>query len=249
MPRRRIGDTIPIAGDYQFQALHRGPAPQRFWHETKHWLVDMYLNPRPGDRVLDVGCGSGVVAAHLADRPVAECVAVDGNPEAIAFARATFPRPNLRFVRTLVDELDLPGDYFDSACCMELIEHLYPEQGEELLRTMRRLVRPGGRLLLTTPNARSLWPVLEWLLDRSRKVPKLLGDQHVAFYARRRLERLAAATGWVTVCHQSCCTIAPWSAWLSERLARSIRRLERNLPCGTILVHVLERPAQGGTGS
>jgi 2-polyprenyl-3-methyl-5-hydroxy-6-metoxy-1,4-benzoquinol methylase len=247
--RRRIGDTVTIGGDYQFQALLRGPAPQRFWHDTKRWLTEAYLAPQPSDRVLDVGCGSGVVAAHLADRPVAECVAVDGNPTAIAFARATFPRSNLRFVQALVDELDFPAGYFHSACCLELIEHLYPEQGEALLRTLGRLVRPGGRLLITTPNYRSIWPVLEWLLDRSGKVPKLAGDQHVAFYDHRSLTQLAAKTGWLTIQRHTCCTIAPWAAWLSERLARSIRGFERGLPWGTILVHVLERPKDGGAGS
>ena len=243
--RRRTGDTVHIAGDYQFQALTNGPAPQRFWHDTKRWLVETYLDPVPSDRVLDVGCGSGVVANHLASLPVAECVAVDGNSAAVSFGQAQFTRTNLRFVHALVDELDLPDGYFDSACCLELVEHLYPEQGEALLRSLGRLVRPGGRLLITTPNYRSLWPVLEWLLDRSGKVPKLVGDQHVAFYTHQRLAKLARAAGWRTVHQHTCCTVAPWAAWLSQGLARGLRQREPRLPFGTILVHMLERPASG----
>jgi 2-polyprenyl-3-methyl-5-hydroxy-6-metoxy-1,4-benzoquinol methylase len=247
---RRVGDTIAIGGDYQYRALTGGPRPQRFWHDTKLWLVRRYLDLRPTDRVLDVGCGSGVVAAGMADAPVRECIGVDGNPSAVAFAAAQFRRPNLRFERCLVDELDLPDESLDACCCMELIEHIYPEQGRQLLATLYRLTRPGGRLLITTPNYRSLWPLLEWALDRSGRVPHLAGDQHVAFYNHRRLRALTAAAGWATVRQHTCCTAAPWVAAASWSLAEAIRPVEARLPCGTILVHLLEKPArrEGASG-
>ena len=47
LPERRLGDSVPIPGDYQFRALHEGPAVQRFWHDTKLWLVREYLQPQP----------------------------------------------------------------------------------------------------------------------------------------------------------------------------------------------------------
>jgi 2-polyprenyl-3-methyl-5-hydroxy-6-metoxy-1,4-benzoquinol methylase len=239
--RRRTGDAVAIAGDYQWRALTEGPAPQRFWHDTKRWLVRTYLAPGPSDRVLDVGCGSGVVSAYLADLPVRECVAVDGNPGAIAFASRHFRRPNLRFERCLVDELDLPAGHFDAAACLELVEHVYPEQGRALLESLRRLVRPGGRLLLTTPNYASAWPAIEWLLDRSGRVPKLAGDQHVAFYTHARLSRLCRSAGWAIRARRTCCTLAPWLAALSWRLAEGVRAAEGRVRGGTILAYVLER--------
>jgi 2-polyprenyl-3-methyl-5-hydroxy-6-metoxy-1,4-benzoquinol methylase len=240
--RRRVGDTVVIGGDYQHRALNEGPRPQRFWHDTKRWLVRRYLAPGPTDRVLDVGCGSGVVAAYLADLPVAACVAVDGNPDAIAFAARQYRRPNLRFVRSLVDELDLPEGYFDGCVCMELIEHIHLEQGEALFASLLRLTRPGGKLLVTTPNYRSAWPLIEWALDRSGRVPKLVGDQHVTFYNHRMLRALARASGWRTVRAHTCCTAAPWAAALSWRVAEAIRAVEASVPFGTLLVHLLERP-------
>jgi 2-polyprenyl-3-methyl-5-hydroxy-6-metoxy-1,4-benzoquinol methylase len=240
---RRVGDTVAIGGDYQYRALHNGPSPQRFWHDTKRWLADTYLKVQPGQRVLDVGCGSGVVANSLAEKGAGEVVGVDGNVEAIRFSTQTYQRPNLRFVQSLVDELEFSDHYFDAACCMELIEHIYVPQGQELLRSLARLVRPGGRLLITTPNYRSLWPVLEWALDRSGKVPHLAGDQHVAFYNHRMLKQVAESSGWKTVAQKTCCTIAPWVSGLSWSLAERIRRAEAGLPFGTLLVHVLERKA------
>lgn len=239
-PRRR-GDAVAIAGDYQYRALTEGPAVQRFWHDTKLWLVRRYLQPGPTDRVLDVGCGSGVVAAEIARSGVASCLGLDGNPDAIRFARQRFPLPNLSFQQQLVDELDLPDGSFDAVCCFELIEHIYPDQGLALLRSLARLVRPGGRLLLTTPNYHSVWPLIEWALDRSGQVPKLADDQHVAFYSHRRLRAAWSAAGWTGEAEHTCCTLAPWLAALSWPLARRVREIEGPLPCGTILVHRLRR--------
>ncbi len=242
---RRVGDTIAIGGDYQFRAVTEGPRPQRFWHDTKCWLARKYLAPRPTDRVLDIGCGSGVVAAALADSPVQECVGIDGSADAVAFASGQFRRANLRFERCLVDELALPEGYFDAAVCMELVEHIHAHQGRTLLDSLYRLLRPGGRLLLTTPNYRSAWPVLEWALDRSGKVPHLAGDQHVTFYNHRSLGRLCRDGGWQPIHQHSCCTIAPWAAWASWALAESIRAAEARLPFGTILVHLVQKPLTG----
>lgn len=240
---RRVGDTVAIEGDYQYRALTQGPRVQRFWHDTKLWLARRYLQPKPTDRILDVGCGSGVVADYLAAVPVREVVGVDGNPRAIAFAMHQFRRPNLRFVTGLVDQLDFPDESFDACVCLELIEHIYLSQGLALLESLYRLTRPGGRLLLTTPNYRSAWPLLEWALDRSGKAPHLDEDQHVSHYHHGLLARLCRASGWVTVHRHTCCTVAPWLAVVSWRLAEAVRRVEGRVPCGTLLVHVLEKPA------
>lgn len=243
---RRVGDAVAIAGDYQYRALTEGPRVQRFWHDTKLWLVQQYLRPGPADRVLDVGCGSGVVAAFLAGLPVQEVIAVDGNADAVSFAARQFRRPNLHFVRGLVDRLDFPSESFDACCCLELLEHIYPEQGRKLLATLYRLTRPGGRLLLTTPNYRSAWPMIEWMLDRTGKVPRLDGDQHVAHYHRGSLRQLCRDAGWTAVREHTCCTFAPWAAALSRPVARTLRHLEGRLPFGTLLVHLLEKPMAHG---
>jgi len=200
------------------------------------------LPAAPGEFVIDAGCGSGVVADHLAQSG-AEVMGIDANLEAIGFASREFARPNLRFVRGLVDDeltLERPVDKFYS---LEVIEHIYRPQGVAMLRSFHRLLRPGGRALITTPNYRSAWPILEWTLDRLRLVPTMADEQHVEHYHRGKLAEAAREAGFAKVAIRSICLVSPWLAPLSWRAAEAAARAELRMPLalGCILVAVLEK--------
>jgi 2-polyprenyl-3-methyl-5-hydroxy-6-metoxy-1,4-benzoquinol methylase len=222
---RRTGDRIAIAGDYQHHALHLGPAPQRFWHRAKLEEALALLRLAPGDRMLDAGCGSGLLAAMAAESSGAEVLGVDANPAAIEFASSTWTRPNLTFRRALVDELDAAPASFEKIAFLEVIEHLSRAQGEAVLAQFARLLAPGGRLVLTTPNRRSPWPLIEWLLDRLHLVPQLAGEQHEVLYALDELRTMGEAAGLALAEHRMIDTLAPWLAWWPA-LARAVHRLE-----------------------
>lgn len=105
-----------------------------------------------GGRVLDVGCGDGLFLAEL-DR-IADLTArdwelhgVDYSPAALAAARRrayTFERCNLE------EGIPYPDDSFDVVCAGEVIEHIYDP--DRLLAETQRVLRPGGHVVLTTPN-------------------------------------------------------------------------------------------------
>jgi 2-polyprenyl-3-methyl-5-hydroxy-6-metoxy-1,4-benzoquinol methylase len=239
---RRTGDLVAIDGAYQFEALWAGPAVQRFWHHSKLRCVDALLPPAPGDFVLDVGCGSGVVTSHLAQRG-ARAVGIDANPEAIEFARRQFGAC-ARFQLGLVDDgftVDAP---VDKAYCLEVVEHVYRPQALSMLVRIRETLRPGGRLLLTTPNYRSLWPVIEWLMDRSGRFAEMAGAQHVEHYHGRRLAELCAEAGLQLVTMRSMGALSPWLAFLSWRAAERAlgRELSSPLLAGPVLVCVASKP-------
>lgn len=61
MTWRRTGDTIAIDGGYQYRALTEGYRVQRFWHYSKTLAIQEFLPPQSTDRIIDVGCGSGVI--------------------------------------------------------------------------------------------------------------------------------------------------------------------------------------------
>jgi 2-polyprenyl-3-methyl-5-hydroxy-6-metoxy-1,4-benzoquinol methylase len=244
-PVRRRGDSIAIEGSYQDRARREGFVVQRFWHAEKERIIRDHAAPAPGERVLDVGCGSGVVADVLASLG-ADVTGIDSNPAAIAYARGAYSRPNLRVEETTVDDLALEPDSVDRIYCLELIEHLDEPQGADLLAGFRRALRPGGTLFLTTPNYRGTWPVLETLMDRLRLAPPLAGHQHVSRFTRRLLRRRLADAGFAVVRLGTFCTVAPFLSVLSWRAAERLARAEDrwNLPWGNLFLAIAEkRPA------
>jgi len=175
---RRLGDTVKIGGDYQYKALTQGNSIQRFWHFNKHLSIMRYLPPNSQDTIIDVGCGSGVITSFLGESG-ASVLGVDGNSEAIQFASEKFSRPNVDFRLGLVDDEFESTQDFDKIYCLEVIEHIYRNQAKNMLNNFWRLLKPGGQVFLTTPNYRSLWPLIEWSMDKLGLAPPLAEHQHV----------------------------------------------------------------------
>jgi 2-polyprenyl-3-methyl-5-hydroxy-6-metoxy-1,4-benzoquinol methylase len=150
---------------------------------------------RDGERVLDVGCGEGRFAAALAAAG-AEVVGIDVAQEPLRRARELHPELDLR----LVDgegRWDLPDAGFDVVWAGEVIEHVADTAA--WLSEVRRVLRPGGRLLLSTP---AHGPRLRLGLALSRRAFERhfdpLGD-HLRFYTRPMLIQLLEEFGFERV--------------------------------------------------
>lgn len=233
---RRAGDAIVIDGGYQYAATHRGFAAQRFWHQKRMDVSLRESRINPGMKVLDIGCGSGVFADRMAAIG-AEVTAVDANPRAVAFAQQTYRRPNLCFMLALDNQIDFPASSFDRITLLEVLEHMPRLQGLELLSSCVRLLRPGGLLTVSTPNAASLWRPLEWTIDRLGVAAHMKEDQHVVTYSPRKLKELAMEAGFTPVSARTIFLFSPWLAFISWSLAEHVFRLEqRSLKVGGFLV-------------
>jgi 2-polyprenyl-3-methyl-5-hydroxy-6-metoxy-1,4-benzoquinol methylase len=221
---RRGGDAIHISGDYQARALTSDRAAQRFWHEAKFRLIERVPMPRKSDRVLDAGCGSGTIS-HFLSGYAGNVTGIDSNPSAISYARDAFEAPNLHFRLGQFDDLkdDKP---FDRIYCIEVIEHLYEHQVADVLDLFHKLMNPGGQLFLTTPNYRSAWPVIEWLLDRFALVATLQEAQHVTRFTKRKLATMCRRAGWKVGHIGTFNGVSPFIAPISRRFALGMERLE-----------------------
>jgi SAM-dependent methyltransferase len=148
-----------------------------WWFVGKRLIVRALLGPvlaRPGQRVLDVGCGTGGVLASLADR--AAVVGVDRSELALAHCRA---RGLLNVAVADGDRLPFAPASFDVVLLLDVLEHFADEQA--LLAQVRRLLRPGGTLLVSVPAYQFLWSEHDEVLH------------HVRRYTARRLRRALEA--------------------------------------------------------
>jgi ubiquinone/menaquinone biosynthesis C-methylase UbiE len=104
---------------------------------------------RPGQRVLEIGCGPGNVLIELGRRvPGAELVGIDPDPAALRRARRKAARRRIpvRFERAYADELPFPDASFDRVLSSYMLHHLDAEQKAAAMREVRRVLRPGGEV-------------------------------------------------------------------------------------------------------
>jgi 2-polyprenyl-3-methyl-5-hydroxy-6-metoxy-1,4-benzoquinol methylase len=108
-----------------------------------------WLDAVPGGRLLDVGCGSGEWLASMSDLGWT-VEGVDFDEQAVEAAR----RRGVKAVHGTLEEQQFAARSFDVVTVNHVIEHV-PDPCS-LLRECRRLLKPGGRLVVATPNCKSL---------------------------------------------------------------------------------------------
>jgi SAM-dependent methyltransferase len=164
--------------DYELQT-HRA--------EDRHWwyrgrrrvlarVIDALALPARA-RILDAGCGSGRNMVDLARRGTVTGIELSDASVALACDRGAG-----EVVAGSVMQMPFASDSFDLGVCLDVIEHLEDDLGA--LRELRRVIVPGGVLLVTVP-------AYQWLWSGHDEV-----NHHQRRYTRRSLRRVAEQAGW-----------------------------------------------------
>jgi SAM-dependent methyltransferase len=198
-------------GDY-----HREPDPTWDYYPTylaKLEAVRGWLDPLPpATRVLDAGCGEGVLVDEYASR-----LAIEGVDPNYSSAR----------VRTAsLMALPYANDTFDRALCLDVLEHLTFEEQPRALAELQRVLRPRGELLVSVPNLAHLQSRVHFLfkgrLIRTASEAKHPGDRPAAEYIR-----LAERAGLTLVARRGIFPTIPVITRLIRRHPKDLAVLHR----------------------
>lgn len=118
---------------------------------------------QPDDAVVEVGCGAGRLAIPLSREHPGHYLGVDLVPDLVDYARAQCGRPDWRF--EVVSGLSVPAqdESADMACLFSVFTHLLHEQTYIYLKDVRRVLKPGGKIVFSFLEFRALnhWTVFE----------------------------------------------------------------------------------------
>jgi glycosyltransferase involved in cell wall biosynthesis len=192
-------DVVKDVIEYRFAAKGFGTAewvekPDEYAFKdgdgSSHAIILQMLAGEPPRRILDVGCSSGLLAAHMRARghhvtgvDYLEIPGVRDNTD-------VFYQTDLN--QGLPPELE---DAYDIVVAGDIIEHLM--RPGDALREFKRVLRPGGQVLLSVPNFGHWYPrfrVATGLFGYDRR--GILDDTHLRFFTRRTLRRLVQRCGF-----------------------------------------------------
>jgi dolichol-phosphate mannosyltransferase len=171
------------SADYDERAFYSFIPVQRYWQRRRHRIAISWA--RGAESVLDVGCGSSVIIQSLNN-----AVGMDVSMGKLRFLR----RRGIELVRGSAFALPFRDGVFDCVISSQVIEHI--PYDEILFREMNRVLRPGGLLIIGTPDYATLgWQIIEPLYGAL--MPGGYRDEHITHYTRESLSGILVENGFV----------------------------------------------------
>ncbi|HKV53411.1 MAG TPA: glycosyltransferase [Candidatus Binataceae bacterium] len=178
---RRLRNSI-LSADYDDRAFYSIIPLQRYWQRRRHRIATFWA--RGAQRVLDVGCGSSLIIQSLNN-----AVGMDFSMSKVRFLR----RLDIPLLRGSAFALPFKGASFDCIISSQVIEHI--PYDEVLFSEMYRVLRPGGRLIIGTPDYATLgWQIIEPLYGMF--APGGYRDEHITHYTRESLADILLRAGF-----------------------------------------------------
>ena len=198
--RNRGGSAASYEKDWDFYAElidDRKESPE--WEilrrvRQSHWSE--FSEIRPGQRVLDAGCGHGDYTTRLLEAG-ARVWAFDSAKQMVRATEDRLARHGLAAEDVTVDDvrdIPYPDESFDVALCLAVVDHLTPADRRVAVAELARVLKPGGRLYVNTPNRHAYhWRAGHLLMRAIGRFPR----GRIRWFSPRELHRLVADAGLV----------------------------------------------------
>lgn len=186
----QIHESVPAS--YYDDSIANNPI-KRFWHANRFKIIGQMVQDAEGE-LLDIGCSGGTFTNELSKKCKANITGVDISPEAIEYAKATYPHIDFMVHDAHQAQLPYADQSFDTVTLLEVLEHLL--NPVEILQEMKRLVKKDGQVIVLVPAEnfifQTLWPI--WT-----KLPfggKAWDDSHVQRFDGKKLKHLMEFIGY-----------------------------------------------------
>lgn len=167
--------------------------------------------------VLNIGCGYGWFEHWAAQNGVTRMAAIDVTDTDLDTARRFVQDPRVEFKVGSAIEIPYPDQSFDTVVSWEVIEHIPRTTEPKMFAEVRRVLKPGGQFLLSTPNR-------HWLSVLLDPTVLLIDHRHYSF---EFLEGIARQNGFQAVRHEVKCgfreALDMWNLYISKWIFRRDR--------------------------
>ena len=153
-----------------------------FGYGTEYWgyiniILDLLRCIKP-KKVLDVGCGDGLIAETIAEQIGSEVIGIDISFRAIKFAELMSRKA--KYEQIYLEDLARRGNKFDCAAVVEVLEHIHPNHCAPFLLNLLKLLDESGYLILSVPSTKH----------------HRLRDDHFQHFSTEQITSLLSQTGF-----------------------------------------------------
>jgi len=203
---------------YYDKIFNKKNSPRSKWHKLKFKKINSIIRKYKPKNILDVGCGPGTFLAQL--NTDANCHGIDIAKQQIIYASNKYTKKKLKFSVCDNAFFNFPDNYFDIITSIELIEHLSSEEIIKNLKEIKRCLCKDGYLIITTPNYKSFWPILEIIISTITSQNYL--DQHISKFDKGSLRKLLNNNNFLVINLSSYLWISPFFSIINDYISNKI---------------------------
>jgi len=211
-----------IAPGYYDFVYKKKKGIQSAWHHIKFIFMGKKIDQKC--KHLDIGCGPGTFIGLLKRT---KSIGIDISKNQIFYAKKNYENVNKSF-QIFKRKIPLKNNSIDTISLIELIEHLEDKDLTFLMTECKRVLKKNGKIILTTPNYFSLWPILEIILNLIS--PFSYKHQHINKFNKKKLKIFLKTNDFKIDRVGSFILFSPFLAFISFKFSLSFINID-NLFC------------------
>lgn len=251
MENKKTGfDYSCIPPGYYDNIALRKRGIRSFWHYLKFKrIIDSFEESQ--NSILDIGSFGGTFLGMIPETTITKQVGIDILPEQVDYASKKYGTHFREFFLTddFTQNQLFTESYFDVITLIEVIEHLTKPQIADIITYAHSKLKTGGKLIVTSPNYISAWPLMEFVLNKLSDVK--YEEQHITrfnyfkFYSK--LSQIVPDfcemfhPGFKTTTHLLTPIIAGINFKTADRISSAVSTRKWNIPFGALLLVELEK--------